>query len=260
MKKLNDDPKFINRLYNYCDHWCERCPFTSRCMNFALNNKHVNDQKSRDISNEAFWQRLSKSLKQTRDLLEDTAKQKGINFAAINANKILANKEISDEFVRSHVCCRMAKTYTEIVDNWFDLVGDISEQIEKGTDVTSDFELPHLRSKKGTSLEDALQIIRWYQNQIYIKLMRAVRSGLEEAPKISDDFARDSDGSAKVALIAIDRSIAAWGEIRNHYPLNDDKIMELLRQLGQLNNKVEAAFPDARAFVRPGFDKIDLNG
>ena len=27
---------FIPGIYNYCDSWCERCLYTSRCMNFAM--------------------------------------------------------------------------------------------------------------------------------------------------------------------------------------------------------------------------------
>ena len=26
--KLATDPKYIPGIYNYCDRWCERCPFT----------------------------------------------------------------------------------------------------------------------------------------------------------------------------------------------------------------------------------------
>lgn len=260
MKKTNKNSGFIKGLYNYCDHWCERCPFTSRCRNFTLNNEHVNDQESRDMSNKAFWQRLAKNLHQTREILYDTAKQDSFNLASINANKIMTGKPVSDEFVRENICCRMAETYSEMVNVWFNLTGDISDQIKSKTEITPGIGLPYLQSEKSMSLEDALQIIRWYQNQIYMKLMRAVRIGLEEAPKITDDFARDSDGNAKVALVAIDRSIAAWGEIRKHFPQNDDKIIEILLQIGKLARRIEAAFPDARAFIRPGFDKIDLNG
>jgi hypothetical protein len=30
--KLAADPKYIPGICNYCDRWCERCPFTSRCL------------------------------------------------------------------------------------------------------------------------------------------------------------------------------------------------------------------------------------
>lgn len=29
---LADNPNFIAGIYNYCVRWCERCPFTARCL------------------------------------------------------------------------------------------------------------------------------------------------------------------------------------------------------------------------------------
>jgi len=113
--------------------------------------------------------------------------------------------------------------------------------------------------REATDLEDAVEVIRWYQHQIYVKLMRAVRGELREEQEILDEFPKDSDGSAKVALIGIDRSIAAWGEIRSHFPLFNKDIMDLLLHLERLRRKVEKVFPAAREFIRPGFDKITLN-
>ena len=102
-------------------------------------------------------------------------------------------------------------------------------------------------------------MFRWYQHQIYVKLMRAVRGSLVEQEESLDEFAKDSDGSAKVALIAIDRSLAAWGALRSHFPLLLNDILDVVVHLDQLRREVERIFPDARAFIRPGFDKIDLN-
>ena len=31
-----DDQGFIPSIHNYCDRWCERCPFTSRCRAYAI--------------------------------------------------------------------------------------------------------------------------------------------------------------------------------------------------------------------------------
>jgi len=33
---LADNPRFIPGIYNYCDRWCERCPLTARCLNYAM--------------------------------------------------------------------------------------------------------------------------------------------------------------------------------------------------------------------------------
>jgi len=32
LAELAGDPRFISGIYNYCDRWCERCNFTSRCL------------------------------------------------------------------------------------------------------------------------------------------------------------------------------------------------------------------------------------
>jgi len=61
------------------------------------------------------------------------------------------------------------------------------------------------------------------------------------------------------SLIGMDRSIAAWGVIRTYYPLADRHILELLVHLDRMRRAVEQVFPDARGFMRPGFDKIRLD-
>ncbi len=40
---------FIPGIYNYCDRWCERCPFTDRCMNYAMEKRRWGDNPPRDI-------------------------------------------------------------------------------------------------------------------------------------------------------------------------------------------------------------------
>ena len=47
-------------IHNYCDKWCERCTFTSRCAVFEQIENLSTEQK--DASNEAFWTNLSDTL------------------------------------------------------------------------------------------------------------------------------------------------------------------------------------------------------
>ncbi|MCK4652949.1 MAG: hypothetical protein KAU01_00720, partial [Candidatus Cloacimonetes bacterium] len=63
-------------------------------------------------------------------------------------------------------------------------------------------------------------------------------------------------GSAKVALIGIDRSIGAWGQMLKHFPYYENKIIKLISFLERLRQIVEKRFPKARDFIRPGFDEI----
>ena len=45
----------IPGIYNYCDRWCERCPFTSRCLNFEMSEENFGDLENADITNEVLW-------------------------------------------------------------------------------------------------------------------------------------------------------------------------------------------------------------
>lgn len=94
--------------------------------------------------------------------------------------------------------------------------------------------------------------------------MRAISGLMENEPEVYDElywYARDSDGSAKVALIGIDRSIAAWDIIGSRFPsFCSHEVPAILTHLERLRRRIEKDFPDARGFLRPGFDRIDFNG
>jgi|GEM_PF-969740 len=64
----------------------------------------------------------------------------------------------------------------------------------------------------------------------------------------------DANGSAKVALIGMDRSIAAWTRLRPHLPDRADELLDVLVMIDRLRRATEAQFPEARSFYRPGFD------
>lgn len=63
----------------------------------------------------------------------------------------------------------------------------------------------------------------------------------------------DANGSAKVAIIGIERSVAAWATVLARFLDHEDAIFSLTT-LKRLLRRVDAAFPNARAFRRPGFD------
>jgi hypothetical protein len=62
----------------------------------------------------------------------------------------------------------------------------------------------------------------------------------------------DWNGSAKIALICIVRSIQAWDLI--DCATGDSDARHIKELLTQLQQHVEREFPDAWKFVRPGFD------
>src|SRR4030042_3778353 len=152
----------------------------------------------------------------------------------------IENIKAKDAAVENHLLCRAAKSYSKRVEDWF-------KERE-----TLFFEIA-AAAREGISLEEAIEVIRWYQYFISAKVMRAVRGNIEEKEERCDEFASDSDGSAKIALIAIDRSIAAWAVIQHYINDGDKEVIDIISFLHSLRQAVEETFSKGTAFIRPGF-------
>ena len=48
--------------------------------------------------------------------------------------------------------------------------------------------------------------------------------------------------------------LPAWLTMREHFPEEGDEILDMLVVLDRIRRRTEKEFPDARSFVRPGFD------
>ncbi|HIJ54182.1 MAG TPA: hypothetical protein HPP66_13695 [Planctomycetes bacterium] len=255
IKKLAENPEFIPGIYNYCDRWCERCAFTSRCMNFALSEEHFDDPQSRDMNNKAFWDKLSEVFQVTLEMVKETAKEQGIDLDSLDFEQEKDEHEATRNLAEDHECARLAKVYSETVKNWFDSAEGLFEKKADDLGLQVRLDLPNSNpAQEANSLKDSVDVIRWYQYFIYVKLVRAITGTLEESSEGLDEIPEDAKGSVKIALISIDRSIAAWGQMRRHFPEREGDILDILVHLDRLRRKTEAAIPDARAFVRPGFD------
>jgi hypothetical protein len=247
LKKLAAEKRFIPGIYNYCDRWCERCPQTSRCLNFTISEEEFSDPEARDIRNEVFWNKLSGILGETLELLRESAKEWGIELEALDSIDDIENIKARDVAAENHLLCRAAKKYSGWVEDWF-----------RGGE-TLFFETV-AAAREGVSLDEAIEVIRWYQYFICAKVMRAVRGKIEEEEERCDEFPSDSDGSAKIGLIAIDRSIAAWAVVQHYITDGGQEVSDIIAFLDGLRQAVEETFPNTRSFIRPGFDEIDPKG
>lgn len=241
---LANNPDLISGIYNYCDRWCERCPLTSRCLVYATEQVENDSPQSRDVRNEAFWQKLGSIFEETRELITIWAREAGVELAeSAGDDEVFYHKK--RQLVDNHPLTKFGKKYANAASDWF---REFDQTIEI-TDLRateSDLEITG-------RLEEAREVVHWYQYQIAVKTMRAL-SGRREELEDDAEFPRDSDGSAKVALIGIDRSIAAWRLLQISLPERAESIVTLILQLERLRGRIEKVFPEARAFVRPGFD------
>jgi len=255
MEEPAEDPRFIPGIYNYCDRWCERCAFTSRCMNYAMGQEESCDLESQDIDNQAFWDKLHGIFAATLEMAKEKAEEMGIDLDAIDLQEAAEQSERVHEAAKEQPCSKAAMTYNKMVDGWFkenkDLLEDKSDELQ----TLAQADIPGTSpADEAVSIRDCLEVIRWYQPQIWVKLCRAASGMIHSEIEDLDCIQEDANGSAKVAILGIERSIAAWAALLPHFPDQEPHILNLLATLKRLLRQVEAAFPHARAFLRPGFD------
>lgn len=232
---LASNPNLISGIYNYCDRWCERCPLTSRCLVYATEQQDEVLLQNQDIRNAVFCNKLNTMIDETREMIAEWANQAGIDLSQ-SADDTQTSTKRKQRNVDNHPLTKAGKKYANAASDWF-------RELEQTSD-----------NEKADA--DAREIIQWYQYQIAVKTIRALsaRKTEDEDPEFAEQ-PKDSDGSAKVALIGIDRSIAAWRLMQLSLPERTEFVVPLILHLAQLRNRLENHFPDARSFVRPGFDE-----
>lgn len=244
--------KTIPAIHNWCDRWCERCVFIERCAVGIVEMKRW--QRDNPMTDEEVWAEVSDNFKEALSMLDKMIRDAGLDPEEI-ANQPLPEPDPDLEALEKEVW-EKGMRYFKSVDAFFKNNADFIR--EKGVEVQQrkDMELP-IDFDTLSSLSDALDIIRQYAAFISVKARRAI-SGMDNMHDTDTwgdpPYQSDANGSAKITVITIERSLGAWEILRKQWPEKTDEILDLLIQLSQLRKRMDQLFPDWNKFVRPGFD------
>ena len=271
LRKLAANRDFISGIYNYCDRWCERCPFTTRCLVYATERAAdvSDDPEVHDINNAKFWSRLESIFRETHEMIVDWAQEAGLDLETLEAEAVQADREQQRHDAKQHELSLSARRYAEMVERWF------GEEFAVEQNVHDDTTGKSKSTEDDIDVSDAIEVIRWYQFFVAAKVFRALLArdrpvtdeeltgeDIFSGAELDEDEAyiaaveNDADGSAKIALIAIDRSSSAWRILQSSLPEKAESIVQMLLELERLRRATEQTFPNARDFIRPGFDEV----
>ena len=230
-------------IHNYCDRWCERSEFSARCTVFADEAQAQADlANSEDPIGDAV-RTVAMAFADAKRMLMEKAEEMGIDLeAAMNDPEIEAGIERRREAVESEDAVELARNYGL----------ETMSVLETSPEWLADTDDP--------MTGEMLEILRWYLFLIGAKVHRGYHGildldGFEDRDELLDTQS-DANGSIKIALISIERSILAWTYLCDEN--NKSVIRPVIEKLEIVKQKVEQKFPNARDFVRPGFDEIEM--
>jgi hypothetical protein len=230
------NPDHVDFISSYCDRWCERCAFTHRCSAFTAMAAIAMCEDDRAGLELAFGRAPDDSgaVAPPPRWLEDLVDEP---ISPDEEAELIREHDGRHRRVEETATMQTAKAFMHLAYKW---LNEWHDELGKRDDV--------VREAFAVATHDFMFIC--------VKLHRALdgrdRQGMVEEGD-DDPVQNDWNGSAKIALIAIERSAEAWSVLAS--ATSQQIPAALAAQLTDLRADVERTFPDARRFRRPGFDE-----
>jgi len=263
-------PHIIPGIHNYCDRWCERCEFQMRCnvgIAEAERAKRISDDPEADMEAdmEAAMKEVSENFEMTMEMIKMDAERLNIDLDAIEDDEEVnrsfeERRKREEEYLDQSELKSSAHDYGMKVHDWVKTEKEIF--LKKGEELASHLRMGISDEKQAlqvvNEMKDAIETIQWFEFFIEVKFSRAL-SGLFDVldgeEDEDDEIQSDHNGSAKIALIAVDRSISSWEIMMKHFPDKADDMLDFVALLSKIKSAGNESFPYAMKFVRPGFDE-----
>ncbi len=249
----------IENIYAFCDRWCERCAFGLRCEAFAASEKVRNPENmlTDDEKNRIFWENLERRLDEVSRKIEEKAADRDVDLSVFEGVSTKAKFDLFQRKAINNMVLKAGRLYEDKVDDFLDERAEAGQIAMEALQQGSVFQMTS-ESLSDTDKQDAndgIAIVMRYQLQLYLKLSRAYYSrGREQEEGAEKAEVIESDGTVKVALILINRSLIAWEGLQKYFPEQALEIDEILFLLARMKSHLEKEFPQALGFIRPGFD------
>ncbi|MEZ5317521.1 MAG: hypothetical protein R2752_08995 [Vicinamibacterales bacterium] len=237
-------PGLIPGIYNYCDRWCERCPFTARCLLFLdLRDMRAPAPRAEpaatpEAADAEDGQVARESLEQALGLVRRGAERLGVTLSMDSRDHrvLMARLDAHRARARADPLVELA---TRLLMTTLPIVRTLG---------------PVVRARGDARAVDALEVLGRMTHLLAGKTYRAVSSALRAAGEIPE-LAEDANGTAKVARLAAAEARDAWRVLMEAGRAAADGVpAQMVRLLDELDRRLAARFPAAMAFVRPGFD------
>ena len=217
LRALSAEPGLVPQIYDYCDQWCEYCGLADRC----LASKWI---EARGGGNPA-------------DLHQDL---QAAARASGNGTRALVNPTVMAALASAgtHFSDPLEMLGREYAARAHMLLRSLDPEPPPASD--AEMQPPGARA-----------VLSRYHLLVAAKIFRAVAAAASD-PASASSLDSDATGSAKIALLLIDRSRAALADMAE--AARDSRAADLIALLDRVEAELVSRFPLAPSFERPGFD------
>jgi len=226
----------IDFISSYCDGWCERCSFTMRCSAYACRVAM------------AMCEDTAQALELAVGRPHPVDGEPEVPDADFDVENVLPTAEelaevdrqerSRDARIRAIPLARRARAYSMRSSDW------LNDRLDA------------LRATADAVVAEALDVVAHDSYFVAAKLHRALdgRDRHQTGEEVDDHpVQNDWNGSAKIALISVERSELAWRTIAQ--ATSDDRALAFADRLHDIRHLIHQEFSRAMEFVRPGFDE-----
>lgn len=220
---------FIVSIFNYCDRWCERCPLTARCRVFAMSAEQEFEADHGPLI-EPMAERQANAMAGRTSRWEN---ELGLDFAEVQ-REVDTNPEAYrlPDIKLEHLVLEIRSQ---------DLADDLWRWFKQ-------------RDLSQANVAEPMEVLHHFGIFVGAKIHRALQGLAEEEPLEPDS---DAYGSAKAALLGLERMRAAWHQLIAERSVAEKEAAPFVTTIGWLIEEIDRLVPGARAFIRPGFDEPD---
>jgi hypothetical protein len=209
---------FIVNVSSFCDRWCARCALTSRCELFVKNNS--------DRGTTTADSRLS-LLEQVEMMRDAARKHPAEALPREPGSKLPADLE-----------CSSMEPSPEVVRN--------SAALHR--------KRQRARFSANASVRGAVETIEHFTLFVPVKMLLCLGTVSRDGQGAQQS---DANGWGKAALLGLERMRAAWTLLVDTHHYSKSDVAPFLSEISRMQRNLERAVPNARAFVRPGFDEME---
>ena len=208
---------FIVDVSSFCDRWCARCALTARCELFVKNDSDPGSTTADSRLN------LLEQVEMMRDVAGRYPAQTPSHDTVCHLPADLEPSPMGPS--------------PEVVKN--------SKALHR--------KQQRARLSANASVRLAVETIDHFTLFVPVKMLLCLGTVARDGPGPQQS---DANGWGKAALLGLERMRAAWRLLVDTHHCSASDVAPFLSEISRMQRNLERAVPNARAFVRPGFDEL----